>query len=61
MCLSYIERVDIIYTTQILAAQRQRKVDLTLSQLRPVASDFTWIVGSADTLTTMNRCMFKVT
>jgi hypothetical protein len=54
-------RVDIIYTTQILAAQRQRKEDLALPQLPPVASDFTWIVGSADALTTMDRCMFKVT
>jgi surfactin synthase thioesterase subunit len=51
---------DIIYTIQVLRAQRQRCAELQVSRLPPLPCDFTWIVGNADSLTTMDRCQFQV-
>ena len=65
--------VDIISTIQILSAQRHRHTQhsttttSTISSNNTVvvpaytqlSSDFTWIVGAADSLTTMQRCLFQ--
>lgn len=51
---------DIVSTMQILKLHRERKTTSGLHLLPSLDTDFTWIVGSADALTTMDRCMFKV-
>ena len=64
--------VDIISTIQILSAQRQRHTqhsttttstiscnNTVVAAYTQLSSDFTWIVGAADMLTTMQRCLFQ--
>lgn len=47
-------------TIDILGMQRVRMTQLNEIKLSALSSDFTWIVGNSDALTSSNRNMFEV-
>ena len=58
-CINLIFNLDIMLTIDILGLQRARRIS-GRNKLPPLPSDFTWMVGNKDTLTTSDHDMFEV-